>query len=373
MTKPKVLLLGKLPPPYMGPSIATEILLKSTLKNNFELIHLDTKINHKISSFGRWSFTKVFKNISIYFTMFFLLSKHKPNLVLVPISQTTIGFFKDSLFILIAKLFGKKVLLQLRGSNFKTWISHSSLFNKSYVKFILKKTQGIIVLGNNLKYLFVDYYNNDNIFVVPNGGDYIIPKRNESDEVKILYLSNLLASKGVEDVFKAIEILNREINVISSEVEKPKFSIDLIGEWYNENDKNNCLAIKENNQLPMRVHSSKGIAEKFQYLADADIFVFPPREPEGHPWSIVEAMSASLPIISTNQGAIIESVIDSVNGFIVEPNDPEQIAEKLKLLIEDIELRKKMGAASRQLYLANFTEAKMVEKLTAVFNKIIEA
>lgn len=365
MTKPKVLLLGKLPPPYMGPSIATEIILKSSLKNSFELIHLDTKINHEISSFGTWSFTKVFANIAIYFKMFSLLRKHKPALVLIPISQTTTGFFKDSLFILIAKLFGKKVLLQLRGSNFKTWISNSSSVNKSYVKYILKKTQGMIVLGNNLKYLFTDYYTQDNIFVVPNGGDYTVPERNKSDEVRILYLSNLLASKGVEDVFKAIEILHTDTKI--------KFSIDLVGEWYNETTKEKCLSIKEKNQLPIRIHKSKGVTEKFQYLADADIFVFPPREPEGHPWSIVEAMAAGLPVISTDQGAIIESVINNKNGFIIEPNHPEQIAEKLALLIEDIELRKKMGTASRELYLANFTEEKMVEKLTTVFNKIIEA
>jgi glycosyltransferase involved in cell wall biosynthesis len=365
MGKPKVLLLGKLPPPYMGPSIATEILLKSSLKNNFELVHLDTKINHKISSFGTWSFTKVFVNIAIYFKMFSLLRKHKPSLVLIPISQTTTGFFKDSLFILIAKFFGRKVLLQLRGSNFKSWVANSSSLNKMYIKYILKKTQGIIVLGNNLKHLFEDYYSEDKIFVVPNGGDYLVPKKNESDEIKILYLSNLLASKGVEDVFEAIEILKQNTTV--------KFSIDFIGEWYDQTDKKNCLAIKEKNESFIYIHSSKGIEEKFQYLANADIFVFPPREPEGHPWSIVEAMAASLPVISTNQGAIVESVLDGVNGFIVEPKHPEQIASKLKLLIEDIELRKKMGAASRELYLANFTEEKMVEKLTAVFNKTIQA
>jgi len=365
MIRKKILLLGKLPPPYMGPSIATEIILKSTLKNNFELVHLNTKINHKISSFGTWSFTKVFKNSSIYFKMFLLLSKHKPNVVLIPISQTTTGFFKDSLFILIAKLFGKKVLLQLRGSNFKTWINNSSSINKWYVKYILKKTQGMIVLGNNLKYLFADYYADDKIFVVPNGGDYTVPKRNNSDEVKILYLSNLLASKGVENVFKATEILHQNTN--------NRFSIDFIGEWHNEQTKATCLSIKEKNQLPIRIHTSKGVLEKFQYLADADVFVFPPKEPEGHPWSIVEAMAAGLPVISTNQGAIIESVINEVNGFIVEPNNPQQIAEKLKLLVEDIELRKKMGVVSRELYLANFTEEKMVEKLTTVFNKIIDA
>jgi glycosyltransferase involved in cell wall biosynthesis len=363
MTKPKVLLLGKLPPPYMGPSIATEIILKSSLKEYFELIHLDTKINHEISAFGTWSFGKVFRNMSIYFKMISLTRKTKPDIVLIPISQTTTGFFKDSLFILIAKFFGRKVVLQLRGSNFKKWINNSSSLNKWYVKYILRKTQGIIVLGNNLKHLFENYYPEDKIFVVPNGGDYIFPAKNESSDVKILYLSNLLASKGIEDVFKAIEIVSKKVDV--------KFSVDAIGEWYNEEDKKRCFLIKESSSLPINVHLSKGLNEKFQYLANADIFVFPPREPEGHPWCIVEAMAAGLPIISTDMGAIIESVIDGTNGFIVEPKYPEQIAEKLELLIKNESLRKNMGAAGHELYLTNFTETKMVEKLTETFNKII--
>jgi glycosyltransferase involved in cell wall biosynthesis len=363
MTKQKMLLLGKLPPPYMGPSIATEILLKSGLKNNFELIHLDTKINHKISSFGTWSFGKFFRNLSIYFKMISLTRKTKPDIVLVPISQTTTGFLKDSLFILIAKFFDRKVVLQLRGSNFKTWVSNSSFLNKWYVKYILKKTQGIIVLGNNLRHLFTDYYPDDKIFAVPNGGYYSFPEKNKTEELKILYLSNLLASKGIEDVFKAVEIISKKGDI--------KFSVDVIGEWYNEEDKKRCLTIKASNHLPINVHLSKGLDEKFQYLANADIFVFPPREPEGHPWCIVEAMAAGLPIISTDMGAIIESVIDGENGFIVEPKHPEQIAEKLELLMKNEALRKKMGMAGRELYLANFTEAKMVEKLTATFNNII--
>ena len=96
MNKTKVLILGKLPPPYMGPSIATEILLKSDLKNRFELIHLDTKINHSISSFGKWNFTKISKNISIYFNLISILRKNKPEIVLIPISQTTTGLVENN-------------------------------------------------------------------------------------------------------------------------------------------------------------------------------------------------------------------------------------------------------------------------------------
>ncbi|HXB40158.1 MAG TPA: glycosyltransferase family 4 protein [Bacteroidia bacterium] len=361
----KILILGKLPPPYMGPAVATEIILNSALKNTFELVHLNTKINTELDTFGKWSIGKVFKNISLYFRMLKLVSGKKPDLVLIPISQTTTGFFKDSIFILLASLFRRKILLHLRGSQFKVWADNSSGLNRAYVKFILKKAKGVIVLGNKLKYIFEPYFSSEKIFVVPNGADYTFPAKTKSLEVNILYFSNLLAAKGVVDVFKAIEILSGKI--------KANFSIDFVGEWYLPEDKRLCDEIINKKTLPIRVHSSKSGAGKFKFLSDADIFVFPPREPEGHPWSIVEAMAAGLPIISTDKGAITESVIDRCNGFIIEPGRPEQIAEKLKLLIENESLRKKMGEEGRNLYLSNFTESKMVEKLSAAFTKIIES
>lgn len=366
MTQKKIIILGKLPPPYMGPSIATEILLKSELKNRFELIHLDTKINSQLSSFGKWSFKKFFKNSSVYFKMLKLLFKHKPDLVLVPISQTTTGFIKDSVFIILSGLFRKKIIIQLRGSDLKNWLSKSSKLTQLYFKFILKSTNGVIVLGNNLKYLFKDFFSDDRIFVIPNGGNYNALKINKdkSREIKILYFSNLLESKGVEDVFKAIEILSKRTL-------KNQYSIDFVGAWYSEDVKNRCLGLVEKGKLPVRIHSPKSGDDKFKFLSEADIFVFPPRDPEGHPWAIVEAMAYSLPIISTDRGAIIESVIDTKNGFIVESHNPEKIAEKLTLLIENSELREQMGKVSRELYLDNFTEGKMVDKYTSVFKTMI--
>jgi len=364
MTKKKVLLLGKLPPPYMGPAIATAIILNSSLKDKFELIFLNTKANDSINTLGKWSVGKIFKNFSLYFKLVGLILKNKPDLILIPISQTTSGFVKDSFYILMARLFRKKVLLQLRGSNFKNWLNNSSGTVRWYVKFILKRSRGIIVLGNKLKYLFEDYFPEEKIFVVPNGADYNIPERkNISEEIKILYLSNLLASKGIEDVFNAVEILYRE---------NKNFSVDLIGEWLQEETKKRCLDLKEKHKLPIRIHTSEASKNKLSFLAEADIFVFPPREPEGHPWAIIEAMAAGMPVISTDKGAITESVIDGLNGYIVEPKHPEIIAQKLQTLISDKNLREKMGKESRNLYLKNFTEEKMVSTLSAVFNTILE-
>ncbi len=366
MNNKTVIILGKLPPPFMGPSIATEILLKSDLKNRFNLVHLDTKININLASFGKWNFWKVIKNISVYIKMIILLAKHKPDLVLIPISQTTTGFIKDSFFILFAAFFRKKIVIQLRGSNINNWLSKSTQLTNQYFKFILKRTNGVIGLGQNLKYLFKDYFSDASIFVIPNSGNYTITKtkKDKDADVKILYFSNLLESKGVEDVLKAIEILSNE-HITHT------FSIDLVGAWHKNDVKERCLSLLEKSNLPVTIHAPKGGDDKFKFLSEADIFVFPPREPEGHPWAIIEAMAASLPIISTDRGAIIESVIDSKNGFIVESHNPKMIADKLKLLIENTDLREQMGKESFRLYLENFTEEKMIEKYTSVFNILI--
>jgi len=124
--------------------------------------------------------------------------------------------------------------------------------------------------------------------------------------------------------------------------------------------------------LPVRFEGTVYGEEKMRLLGSSDIFVFPTYYPfEGHPWVIVEAMAFGLPIISTDQGAIRESVIDGVNGFIIEKSNPTQIAEKIKILVQNAELRMKMGRESRLLYETHFTEAHMVEKMAAVFQAII--
>lgn len=60
-------------------------------------------------------------------------------------------------------------------------------------------------------------------------------------------------------------------------------------------------------------------AVKSALFLSHEIFAFPPVEPEGLPWVILEAMSARLPVVTTDQGAIREVVDDGETGFIAEP------------------------------------------------------
>ncbi|MBK9401134.1 MAG: glycosyltransferase [Bacteroidetes bacterium] len=363
--KPVVFIFGKLPPPYMGPAIATEILLQSPLKNDFELIHIDTKTNTDLRQIGSWSFKKLIKNFKIYL---YILRKGfalKPRLVLIPISQSTVGFFKDSLFILISRIICRKVLLHLRGSEFKIWMDRSNFITRLYVKSIFRLCAGVIVLGNNLRYLFKGYFPEKEIYVAANGGDYALPapQKSENGKVNILYLGNLQSSKGIEDLIEAIKLLPQDVS--------QQINVDIIGGWRNEMTQKKCLDTCNTYQLPVTFHPPEKSPQKLQYMANADIFVFPPREPEGHPWVIVEAMAAGLPIISTDRGAIIESVEDGINGYIVPLADPKSLSEKLIELCTSPDKRKRMGLASRKKYESGFTLATMTINLKNIFNQVI--
>ncbi|PKP50210.1 MAG: hypothetical protein CVT95_02790 [Bacteroidetes bacterium HGW-Bacteroidetes-12] len=361
--KSTILLLGKVPPPLIGPAIATQIILNSSLKNKFNLVHLDTRMNKDVTTMGRWSFSKMVRSVGIYVEFIRKIKQHQPQLILVPISQTTMGFFKDAPFIWLGKWMGKKVLIQLRGSNFNNWINSASGITKSLVKTTLKKCVGVIVLGNNLKPLFKDYFSDNQIFVVPNGANYELQPKNTT-ALNVLYLANFLPSKSFDDVLKALVIL-KEKGITN-------FNFQAAGAWDNETFKQQCLAIIKDNQLTnIELFPPQSGAAKMQLFANASIFVFCPKMPEGHPWVMVEAMANGLPIIATDQGAIVESVIDGKNGFIVPAKSPETIAEKLEVLISDTELRNQFAANSKKFYNANFTEEKMVENLTRVFNNCL--
>jgi glycosyltransferase involved in cell wall biosynthesis len=82
-------------------------------------------------------------------------------------------------------------------------------------------------------------------------------------------------------------------------------------------------------------------------------------------------LAAGLPVISTDRGAIGQSVLDGNNGFLLADPDSGAIASALAKLLLDESLRKSMGLASRQLYETQFTSAIMAKNLGNVFEQIL--
>ena len=135
----KIIFFGKLPPPYIGPAVATRIILNSKLKDEFELIHLDLSDHRGINTLGNFDFTNFYLAFKQYFNLIRLILKHKPYLVYIPAGQTTVGYIRDSVFILLARLFRRKVICHLRGGNFKNWYDSANSFVKWWVRYVHRK------------------------------------------------------------------------------------------------------------------------------------------------------------------------------------------------------------------------------------------
>jgi len=103
-----------------------------------------------------------------------------------------------------------------------------------------------------------------------------------------------------------------------------------------------------------------------KYLNESDVY-FHPSFGESHGISVIEAMSCGLPCIVTNYGGTIESIVDGLNGFHINPNNINDGIEKLKILIENRELRKKMGLESEKRYNEMFTEEIWESEMSKIF------
>jgi len=120
----KVILIGPVPPPMHGVTLAIKSILNSNVNKHFNLIHLDTSDHRDATNIGKIDFINLglaFKNL---LTLISYCLKYRPDLIYVHISQTWIGYARDGLFILIGKwLSSSKVLIHLDGGYFGQFYS----------------------------------------------------------------------------------------------------------------------------------------------------------------------------------------------------------------------------------------------------------
>ena len=88
--------------------------------------------------------------------------------------------------------------------------------------------------------------------------------------------------------------------------------------------------------------------------------------------SILEAMAAGLPIVSTPVGGIPEAVTDGVEGFLVTPGDIPALTARLRQLLMDEALRQQIGRAAREKISTTFSDKCIVPQIEAIYTNILK-
>ena len=369
-----VLIVGPVPPPFHGPAVNTKALLEHPIINRkFEVVHLDTSDPRPLRNLGKIDFGNIWLALKHAVMFLVVLVQSSPGIVYISISQNIPGFIRDCLLMIPSILAGRKLVIHLRGSYFRQFYESSPWPLKKLITWVLHHTSRMIVLGDNLRALFDGLMQAHRVVVVPNGLDSVPFDRLRQQGVgalskpdfQVTYLGTLTEEKGCRHVLQAIP---KVLQVV------PDVRFTLAGDFVRPQDRRYCVQfVREHNLAD--VASLPGVVTgdvKIRLLLNSDIFVFPPVAPEGLPMVILEAMAAGLPIITTDQGAIRETVIDGVNGFIVPEGNPEAIAEKIVLLLKDEDLRKRMGQASRERFFRHYTLDRWGKDMVRVFQDVLE-
>ena len=124
--------------------------------------------------------------------------------------------------------------------------------------------------------------------------------------------------------------------------------------------------------LGSRVHLLGRRADIADCLAAADVFVLP-SDWEGNPLSVMEAMASGLPVICSAVGGIPELVQTGQEGVLVPPGDAESLAAAMRLMLENPQARREMGAAAHVRAVSQFTLERMVRQYDGLYRSALRS
>lgn len=90
---------------------------------------------------------------------------------------------------------------------------------------------------------------------------------------------------------------------------------------------------------------------------------------EGLPLSVLEAMACGLPVVATRVTGHVDAVVDGITGFLASPDDPDELAARVACLLDDPELRRRMGQAGGKLVETRFPMEPMVGRLAHLYRQ----
>ena len=296
------------------------------------------------------------------------------------ISTTRAGFLRDFMVIHWASICGKPIILHLKSAGYQEFYPSQPKWMQGLIRHTLGRASRIIALGESIKDQFSFVHGFDRkVVVIPNGTPEEIENLPSiprslpaSGPVHVLYLSNLIPSKGFMHVVEAARILQ--------EAHPGAFHFDFCGGFgfgedtpdapQNPEDFRACLE-QMNLTAQVTFHGQVSGQEKQGMLTRAHLFVLPSQYPtEGQPISVIEALAYGLPVIGTHWKGMVEQILDGINGFRVDFARPDQIADKIKEATDSEEFYSRLSAAAHQHYLGNFTRKIHLQRMFSLFKEV---
>ena len=266
--------------------------------------------------------------------------------------------------------FTAMLMSKLTGLSF-TFTAHAfDIFIDPDVKALeerMENASAVIAISEYNKKYLQSIYNNKKIFVVracPNL-EKLNKIRRDPEQFEILTVGRLVEKKGIKYGILAMREVVKEF---------PEVQYTIVGSGPQSVELKKLtesLGLENNVRFLGAVDERTLMAE----FSKAAVFILPcvkakNGDMDGIPVSLMEAMYLQIPVVSTNISGIPELIENEKEGFLVEPKNVEQLANAIKILLQDEDMRRKMGKRGRRKIEEKFNIQKEVQKLERVWKEI---
>jgi len=370
--KLNILMVGCFPPPIVGSSVANQFLFDELIKKGYKIEKVNLSMDNTFGSYnsqGKLSIKKILfaprilKNI-----LNIIFNRERRSIIyIVPGQLANSYILKYFPFMLAAHIRRIPYVIHIHGGYFRTMYNSTQGCKRKIIDWSLRNVDGAIVLGESLRYMFDGLLPSEKVFVCENGvpdeifatKDEIkqkIEKHKKDDMVRIIYLSNLMKTKGILDLFEAVKILkNKGIKV----------HLDVAGAIESEISNEVSEYLSELSDC-VKYYGVVKSEKKKQILLQNYIFCLPTYYYfEGQPMSILEAMACGCVIVTTDHGGI-KDIVNETYGIFVDKKTPTSIAEGIEIANSTFS-EKSMEAwieATEKYTLAKFIEC--IEKVVVL-------
>ncbi|MBQ9926646.1 MAG: glycosyltransferase family 4 protein [Lachnospiraceae bacterium] len=348
MKKPKVLMIGPARSVHGGISGVVNNYYEAGLDEKIELCYIGTMVEG----------SKPRKLLQAMLALAVFLVK-VPGYEIVHVNVASdASYVRKSVFIRVAKLFGKKIVIHQHGGDFEGYYEKQlNDKGRAGVRKVLSMGDAFLVLAPAYKALFEKITGRKDILVFPDSIEIPAVYEKEYGQKKILFLGRLCEAKGVRELLKAMDEVHLRF---------PDAHLYMGGIW---EDKQLKELATERSDYVTYIGWVSG-EEKKKYLKECDIFVLPSYF-EGQSVAILEAMAYSCGIVASDIGGIPQMITEGETGILIQPKDADSLKRGLEKLLEDEELCRRLGKKAREKVEKEFSIEQNMKQLLEVYQQIL--
>ncbi|MEO6609341.1 MAG: glycosyltransferase family 4 protein, partial [Aestuariivirga sp.] len=252
--------------------------------------------------------------------------------------------YRKTLVAKTAKALGIPYVLHLHGADYEEFLAAAKPALRYSIEAMFASADRVIVLGQVWRKFIIECLPvaPERVVIIPNAVPIpkLPQKRDNSKQVRILFLGRIGARKGVPTLLEALSMI----------ADRSDWRAAIAGDGEIAETKSELQ--HRNLSARVEVPGWLGSEETELRLANADILVLPSRN-ENLPMSVIEAMAAGLAIVTTPVGATAEIIKHDETGLLIAVDDADGLAKALSRLIGDVKLRQRLGKAAQQFHRKN--------------------